>query len=775
VKKPVKPVEEAPVEEEKPKSSTEEAKHGDDEDWEAIDEINEENNDSMEIDDTQSTQQEDESQKTVVVSFNKDEIDAGVEKEEEPKKKKRTTTVKRKTKEDRSIEMYIHETLLVTFLAYHLKRCELSDNELVQATLYSLIPKKFHFNEVIEIDDDDEEEKPKSKKLESLNIKHILKWFEEMFHSEGAPSDDEVTPRKRLSKKKTTKKKEEKPQMRTDAPYTITVESLLTSIQKGQLTELETIISCTALLKSLGYLCRLVTVIDPEQFLQQTTKEKKKISPLKKASASTENLTNSFQHNDLWVEVYAVNDRKWLKLTYKNGSMSSGIASATTNFFEGFMFKKEEPKKKEKEVELTADSILRRLCTLPAYVIGVTSHRHQCVIQDVTELHFVNKQNQKTLIATQQYEEIDQWFHNDAIAPINATIRRRTKDLRSKDLPLLARIIESENDRILHTQLLMGRELPTTQEAYKNHPIYCIKKYINKYEAFYPEDPPSIGKVGDFEVYDRKYLHELHAKDRWIKEGRQVVTGEVPYKIVKASHMSSKENTELFGKWQTIEYIAPVASNGVVPKNERGQVDLWHERMLPKGTVHLNITGIGRVAKKLKIDYAPAMTGFEIHGKRSVPKIEGVVVCEEFEDVLRDACVESERLRLAKVQARVDARVYKHWRRLILRLLAREEVNTTYKDILEKEEREEQLKKEKALKKKKTKQEDEEEEYKFEESENPTNEEAMESEQSNNEDDTPLTKGKEKMVEYDEESEEEIETRMIKRDFNGRTRQVEEL
>lgn len=45
---------------------------------------------------------------------------------------------------------------------------------------------------------------------------------------------------------------------------------------------------------------------------------------------------------------------------------------------------------------------------------------------------------------------------------------------------------------------------------------------------------------------------------------------------------------ELFGKWQTDPYVPPVAKDGVVPRNEYGNVDLFKKCMLPKGTIHLD-------------------------------------------------------------------------------------------------------------------------------------------------------------------------------------------
>lgn len=44
---------------------------------------------------------------------------------------------------------------------------------------------------------------------------------------------------------------------------------------------------------------------------------------------------------------------------------------------------------------------------------------------------------------------------------------------------------------------------------------------------------------------------------------------------------------ELFGYWQTEPYDPPTATNGQVPRNCYGNVDLFKPCMLPKGTIHL--------------------------------------------------------------------------------------------------------------------------------------------------------------------------------------------
>ncbi len=59
--------------------------------------------------------------------------------------------------------------------------------------------------------------------------------------------------------------------------------------------------------------------------------------------------------------------------------------------------------------------------------------------------------------------------------------------------------------------------------------------------------------------------------------------------------------------------------------------------MLPKGTVHIPITGLQRVLRKLSVDAAPAMMGWEFSGGGCHPVFDGYVVCEEYADLVVDA------------------------------------------------------------------------------------------------------------------------------------------
>ena len=50
-----------------------------------------------------------------------------------------------------------------------------------------------------------------------------------------------------------------------------------------------------------------------------------------------------------------------------------------------------------------------------------------------------------------------------------------------------------------------------------------------------------------------------------------------------------------------------------VPRNEYGNVDLFQPSMLPIGCVQLRLPSLNVVARKLNIDVATAIVGFDTH------------------------------------------------------------------------------------------------------------------------------------------------------------------
>lgn len=231
--------------------------------------------------------------------------------------------------------------------------------------------------------------------------------------------------------------------------------------------------------------------------------------------------------------------------------------------------------------------------------------------------------------------------------------------------------------------------MPKNVAECKNHPLYVLERHLLKYEAIYPPDSPSLGFVRSEPLYARQNVYTLHSREMWMKEGKVVRLGEKPYKMVKPRPKWDKVNRkiitinmlpplEVFGPWQVEDYIPPPAVDGKVPRNAYGNVELFKPTMLPKGTVHLQVPSLNRIAKKLQIDCAPAVVGFDFHSGGCHPTYDGFVVCEEFVDVLMDAWNKDIDESAKRREEKHEKRIYGNWRRLIKGLLIREALKARY-------------------------------------------------------------------------------------------------
>ncbi|XP_013135157.1 PREDICTED: DNA repair protein complementing XP-C cells homolog isoform X2 [Papilio polytes] len=295
-----------------------------------------------------------------------------------------------------------------------------------------------------------------------------------------------------------------------------------------------------------------------------------------------------------------------------------------------------------------------------AYVVGWDNNNY---LKDLTR-RYVPHWN---TITRKQRAELSWW--NTAVAPWLGPKNARDKE---------------EDERLDRLQL--EAPLPTKITEYKNHPLYALKRHLLKFEALYPADAATLGFVRGEAVYARECVHVCKSRDIWLKDAKVVKLGEKPYKIVKgrpkwdklSNQLIKDKPLEIFGPWQVIDYEPPVAENGIVPRNAYGNVELFKECMLPKGTVHIKLPGLNRVAKKLNIDCAPALTGFDFNSGGSHPVYDGFVICKEFEEVITEAWVKNQEELEQKEREKIDARVYGNWKRLIKGLFIRERLKARY-------------------------------------------------------------------------------------------------
>eukprot|EP00850_Spirogloea_muscicola_P006439 SM000030S11448 [mRNA] locus=s30:669086:672434:- [translate_table: standard] len=239
----------------------------------------------------------------------------------------------------------------------------------------------------------------------------------------------------------------------------------------------------------------------------------------------------------------------------------------------------------------------------------------------------------------------------------------------------------------------LTESLPTSQQAYKAHPLYALERWLGKYQALHPQGPV-LGYCAGQAVYPRECVQSLHTADRWLRELRKVRDGEQPVKILAASRLAGVDialemarqgeeggagtTSSLFGRWQTSAWRPPPAINGIVPKNSRGQIDVWSAESLPEGTIHLALPRIVPVVRQLGFDFAPAMVGFEVKGGKSKPMYQGVVVCHEHEAAIRQAYDEEEARRALQGRRKREQAALDRWRLLIQSLATRQRLREAY-------------------------------------------------------------------------------------------------
>ncbi|XP_065829073.1 DNA repair protein complementing XP-C cells homolog [Oscarella lobularis] len=254
---------------------------------------------------------------------------------------------------------------------------------------------------------------------------------------------------------------------------------------------------------------------------------------------------------------------------------------------------------------------------------------------------------------------------------------------------------DEEEDKQLQAWL-EKQPFPTTVAGFKNHPLYALERHLLKFEALYPEDAPVLGYIRKEAIYPRDCVKVLHSRETWLKEAKAVKAGETPYKMVKkhpkkneSEHLKNQLRLELYGDWQIEDYVAPPAKDGKVPRNAFGNVELYKPSMLPAGTVHMTLPNIQKVARKLGIDCAAAMMGWDFLGGFNVPVFDGIVVCSEFEQVLIEAWEQQREEMEKQIAVKREKVVYERWKKLIKTLLIRERLRTKYQEFAEPTEKEE--------------------------------------------------------------------------------------
>lgn len=71
-------------------------------------------------------------------------------------------------------------------------------------------------------------------------------------------------------------------------------------------------------------------------------------------------------------------------------------------------------------------------------------------------------------------------------------------------------------------------------QAYRNHPLYALERWLTKYQIIHPKDPV-LGFCNGYPVYRRNCVQTLKTREKWLREGLQVKLNEAPAKVYSFS------------------------------------------------------------------------------------------------------------------------------------------------------------------------------------------------------------------------------------------------
>ncbi len=125
---------------------------------------------------------------------------------------------------------------------------------------------------------------------------------------------------------------------------------------------------------------------------------------------------------------------------------------------------------------------------------------------------------------------------------------------------------------------------------------------------------------------------------------------------------------------QTELYQAPPVVNGKVPKNKFGNLDVYVPSMVPAGGVHIVHERAREAAFLLGVDYAPALTGFQFHGRQGTAVLTGVVVPQECEDGVRAVISGLADLDAEREEEMRARKILRMWSRFLKALRIRERI-----------------------------------------------------------------------------------------------------
>ncbi|OMJ25488.1 DNA repair protein complementing XP-C cells-like protein [Smittium culicis] len=208
----------------------------------------------------------------------------------------------------------------------------------------------------------------------------------------------------------------------------------------------------------------------------------------------------------------------------------------------------------------------------------------------------------------------------------------------------------------------LSEPIPNRLSDFLNHPRFALKDQL-KSNQIISSDAKIIGYFRGKPIYSRSsVLDENQTPLKSIKAKAFTIKRKRDAEIAKSSGTELK--TDLYSLQQTEVYKPEIVVNGIIPKSKYNRINIFHENMVPSGTVHVPINGLAKLCRNMNVEFAEAVTKFEFRKGTSTPVVEGILVLKDDADRVLSKYFETleETEKIEKLKARNLA--LKNWKRL---------------------------------------------------------------------------------------------------------------
>ena len=152
-------------------------------------------------------------------------------------------------------------------------------------------------------------------------------------------------------------------------------------------------------------------------------------------------------------------------------------------------------------------------------------------------------------------------------------------------------------------------DLPQNIKEFRVSEHYTLNSLLKKYQGLKVTSQPMQIKFKDEDIYMRSDIEELHSRSKWMRYGRKVRKGEQPRKRVVAIAANEERLVDLYSEWQTDTFENTITEDGLLPRNDYGNYELWgHD--IPEGTAYVQaLPGLVRLCKNLEVEYVECVVG----------------------------------------------------------------------------------------------------------------------------------------------------------------------